>query len=81
MSIVSAIETEGGIRGTLVDQQVLLLVEDLARTDGGTVRLLHVTPIPQRGVDDHGRLIAYASHETERLESKGLDCLKLVIGG
>lgn len=54
-------------------QCVLPLVGDLARSSGATVRLLHVVPIPEGRVGDHGR---YASHEMDRLELKGLDYLK-----
>ena len=57
-------------------QGVLPLVGHLARSSGATVRLLHVAPIPQGRVDDHGRVIAYASQEMERLEYKGLGYLK-----
>ncbi len=47
----------------------LLLVADIARGSGATVRLLHVAPIPSERVADDGRLVAYASQEMERVES------------
>lgn len=47
------------------------LVGDLARASGGTVRLLHVRPIPQTLTGDYGRVIAYASQEMDRLEAEG----------
>ncbi len=57
-------------------QWMLPLVGDLARSSGATVRLLHVAPIPEGRVGDHGRVIAYESQEMERLESMGLEHLK-----
>jgi nucleotide-binding universal stress UspA family protein len=47
---------------------VLPLVADLARSSGGTVRLLHVAPLPSERVDADGRVIAYQSQEMERIE-------------
>ena len=57
-------------------QWMLPLVGDLARSSGATVRLLHVAPIPEGRVGDHGRVIAYESQEMERLESMGLEHLR-----
>jgi nucleotide-binding universal stress UspA family protein len=57
-------------------QRMLPLVGDLARSSGATVRLLHVAPIPEGHVGDHGRVIAYESQEMERLESLGLEHLR-----
>ena len=56
---------------------ILPLIGDMARTSGATVRLLHVAPLPHERVGAHGRVIAYASQEMERLEHRGLDYLKL----
>jgi nucleotide-binding universal stress UspA family protein len=47
---------------------VLPIVADIARSSGATVRLLHVAPIPEERVGAHGRIIAYASQEMERIE-------------
>jgi nucleotide-binding universal stress UspA family protein len=47
---------------------VLPLVADLSRSSGGTVRLLHVAPLPSERVDADGRVVAYQSQEMERIE-------------
>ena len=57
-------------------ETVLPLVADLARGSGGTVRLLHVAPVPRERVADDGRVVAYASQEMERVELSRLDYLK-----
>lgn len=51
------------------------LVADLARSSGATVRLLHVAPHPQMRTDTHGRVIAYADQESDRLDAEGQDYL------
>ncbi len=48
------------------------LVRGVARDEGSTVRLIHVQPVPERIVGSHGRTIAYADQEMERLTSEGL---------
>ena len=48
------------------------LVRGVARDEGSTVRLLRVMPIPERVVGPHGRTIAYADQEMERLTAQGL---------
>jgi nucleotide-binding universal stress UspA family protein len=48
----------------------------MARGSGGTVRLLHVAPIPTERVGDHGRVVAYVNQEMERIEHSRLDYLK-----
>lgn len=55
---------------------VLPLVGDLARSNGATVRLLHIAPIPEQRVAADGRVIAYASQEMERIQFKWLDYFK-----
>jgi nucleotide-binding universal stress UspA family protein len=62
---------------TVHAEQVLDLAADLARGGGGTVRLVHVAPVPDNVVSD-GRVVAYADQETARLESEGLDYLRAV---
>lgn len=57
-------------------RSVLPVVADMARGSGGTVRLLHVAPIPTERVGDDGRVVAYASQEMERIEFSRRDCLK-----
>ena len=46
-----------------------------ARSNGATVRLLHVAPIPESVSDDYGHVVVYADQETARLEAEGLDYL------
>jgi len=48
----------------------------MARSNGATVRLLHVAPIPRERVTDDGRLVAYASQEMERIEFDRREYLK-----
>lgn len=48
------------------------LVRGIARDQGSTVRLLRVQPVPERVVGTHGRTIAYADQEMERLTAEGL---------
>ena len=57
---------------------VTRVVADAARGAGATVRLLHVSPIPDAVVDSHGRIIAYADQESARIEAEALDYLKTV---
>ena len=47
----------------------------LARSEGATVRLLHVAPSTDNIVDEDGHVIAYSDQETARLEAEGLDYL------
>jgi nucleotide-binding universal stress UspA family protein len=55
---------------------VLPLVADMARTSGGSVRLLHVAPVPSERTADDGRVVAFASQEMERIEFSRRECLK-----
>lgn len=57
---------------------VLPLVADLARGGGGTVRLLHVAPVPGARIGTDGRVVAYANQEMERIEGSRLDYLRNV---
>ena len=59
-------------------ESIVPLVVDAARGAGATVRLLHVTEVPQTLTDDTGRVIAYADQEMERLEAEGMDYLRAV---
>jgi len=54
------------------DPSVASLINGVAREQGSTVRLLRVFPIPERVVGPHGRTIAYADQEMERLTAQGL---------
>src|SRR5262245_3752957 len=55
---------------------VLPLVADMARSNGATVRLVHVAPLPHERVTDEGRVVAYANQEMERVEFARRDDLK-----
>jgi hypothetical protein len=55
--------------------RLILLVADLARGAGATVRLLHVAPLPQNRVDQSNRIRVFASQERDRLEAEGHDHL------
>jgi nucleotide-binding universal stress UspA family protein len=59
-------------------EMVVPLVADAACGGGGTVRLLHVAPLPGPRVTTEGRVLAYADREMERLEAEGLDYLHTV---
>jgi|SRR5262245_61425581 len=59
------------------DHSALPLIADMARSSGGSVRLLHVTPVPSERVNADGRVVAYQSQEMERIE---LDRLKFLKG-
>jgi len=54
---------------------VLPLIADMARSSGGTVRLLHVAPLPSERVNADGRVVAYQSQEMERIEFDRLSAL------
>jgi nucleotide-binding universal stress UspA family protein len=57
-------------------EAVLPLVGEGARGGGGTVRLLHVAPVPDNRVDAEGRVIAWPAQEVTRLEAEGRDYLQ-----
>jgi nucleotide-binding universal stress UspA family protein len=57
-------------------RSVLPVVADMARGSGGTVRLLHVAPVPRERVGDHGRVVSYVNQEMERIEGNRLDYLR-----
>jgi nucleotide-binding universal stress UspA family protein len=54
----------------------MAIVADAARAAGGTVRLLHVAPVPGIVVTPDGRTVAYADQETSRIEAQHLDELR-----
>jgi nucleotide-binding universal stress UspA family protein len=53
-------------------------VADAARGAHAVVRLLHVAPVPEGVTDWHGRVVAYADQEMQRLEAEGLDYLHAI---
>ena len=57
-------------------RSVLPVVADMARGSGGTVRLLHVAPVPTERIGDHGRVVAFVNQEMERIEGSRLDYLR-----
>jgi len=59
-------------------EAVVPVVMAAARSDGATVRLLNVEPVPQSCVNEEGRVVAYADQEMSRLEAEGLDYLRAV---
>jgi len=63
---------------TTAPDALIGLVSDAARGGGATVRLLHVAPPPDSIIDDDGHVLAYADQETARLETEGLDALRVV---
>jgi nucleotide-binding universal stress UspA family protein len=60
----------------LSSEPAMALVADAARAAGGTVRLLHVAPVPDMVVNPEGRTVAYADQEMTRVEAEHLDHLK-----
>ena len=54
------------------------LAADLARSSGGSVRLLQVYPVPESRMGAFGRVIAYADQEMARLTGEGRDYLESV---
>ena len=57
--------------GSPAAEAVLPIVAGIARDSGGTVRLLHVKPVPDNVVTGNGRVVAYADQEMARLEAEG----------
>ncbi len=47
------------------------LAADLAHASGGSIRLLHVAPVPEQRFGQHGRVVAYVDQEMERLTAEG----------
>jgi nucleotide-binding universal stress UspA family protein len=57
-------------------EQLLPLVADVARAAGGSVRLLHVAPVPGNVETPEGRVVAYADQEMARVEAEQTDELQ-----
>ncbi len=57
-------------------EQIVQVLGALARDSGATLRLLRVTPVPERVVDPRGRTVAYADQEMARLTAVGRDDLQ-----
>ncbi len=56
-------------------EEIVPIVAAIARDSGSTVRLLRVSPIPDRVVGSHGQTVAYSDQEMDRLTAEGLDDL------
>jgi nucleotide-binding universal stress UspA family protein len=59
-------------------EAIVPIVAAMARDAGSTIRLLRVLPVPKQVIGDHGRIVAYADQEMERLTNEGLADLQRV---
>jgi len=66
------------ITGNERSETIVPVVAALGRDRGASVRLLRVFPVPERIVGTHGRTVAYADQEMERLTGEGLSDLRRV---
>ena len=57
-------------------EAVLPIVADIARSSGGSVRLINVARVPEQKFGDYGRVVAYESQEIERVTYSRLDYLR-----
>jgi len=51
-------------------EAVVAVVAGMARESGGTVRLLHVAPIPEERRGEFGRVVVYADQEMARIQAE-----------
>jgi nucleotide-binding universal stress UspA family protein len=59
-------------------ETIVPIVAALARDAGSTVRLLRVSPVPDRVIGNHGQTVAYSDQEMARLTAEGLAELQRV---
>ncbi len=59
-------------------ETAVAVAADLARSSGGSVRLLRVSPVPKQWVGNYGRVVVYADQEMERLTAEGRDYLETI---
>jgi universal stress protein A len=59
-------------------EAIVPVVAAMAQRSGGSVRLLRVSPLPERVVGPYGRTIAYSDQEMARVTAEGLDDLQRV---
>jgi nucleotide-binding universal stress UspA family protein len=59
-------------------EAVVSFVADAARGGHAVVRLLHVAPMPESQIDSEGRMLAFADQEMYRLETEGVDYLRMI---
>ena len=64
--------------GRETSEAAAALAADLARSSGGSVRLLQVYPVPEQRMGAFGRVVAYADQEMARLSGEGRDYLESV---
>jgi nucleotide-binding universal stress UspA family protein len=57
---------------------IVPVVRALALGAGATVRLLRVSPVPNRVIGPRGETVAYADQEMARLTAEGLDDLRRI---
>ena len=57
-------------------EAIVPVVAAMVERSGGTVRLLRVSPLPERIVGPYGRTIAYSDQEMARVTAEGLDDLQ-----
>ena len=57
-------------------EAVIPLAAALAKNGGATVRLLHVSPLPEARVTEDRRVVATAEQEMERLRARANDYLR-----
>jgi nucleotide-binding universal stress UspA family protein len=57
---------------------IVPVVAAMARQSGGSVRLVRVSPLPERVVGPYGRTIAYSDQEMARVTAEGLDDLQRI---
>ena len=62
--------------GSEAAEMAAAVAAGLARSSGGSVRLLRVSPVPEQRLNSEGRVVAYADQEMERLEAEGRDYLE-----
>lgn len=66
------------ITGDERSETIVPVVAAMGRDRGASVRLLRVFPVPERVMGTHGRPVAYADQEMERLTGEGLSDLRRV---
>ena len=58
------------LKGTADDGAVLGLIAPAASAVGGTLRALHVAPLPQNLVSESGRVVMYSDQDMDRLDAQ-----------
>jgi nucleotide-binding universal stress UspA family protein len=63
------------VDGREASEVIVPVVAAMAERSGASVRLVRVSPIPERVVGPYGRTVAYSDQEMARLTGEGLDDL------